>query len=515
MPLILAEYFCMDADVVGISELMGTILFVSGLATILQTTFGVRLPIVQGSTPTFVVPTIAILLQPQWKCPYKEARNEFGNGVNFTALGLPEIGSAAHRDIWMSRVREIQGAIIIASLFQVVIGLSGVMALALKFIGPLSIVPVIALTGFSLVPVGYKLASGQWWIAIMTMCLVLLFSQYLKHIAIPTCGGKSKLELFNMFPVLLAMIISCIICMVLTVTDVLPSEPGQWGYVARTDRNVHVLHKANWFRFPYPGQWGVPTVSLAGVFGMVSGVLAAMMESIGDYYACARLAGATPPPIHAINRGIFIEGIACVLAGAWGSGNGTTSFSENIGIIGITKVGSRRVVQFGGCIMLVLGCLGKFAALFTLIPAPVFGGMFMVTFGMVAAVGLSNLQHVDLNSPRNLCILGVSLFVGLCVPFWMQENDAINTGSDVIDQILSVLFRTSMFVGGLIGFILDNTIPGTDRERGIKKWRKTYSKETAISSEKVYYPPFFNDKLLQFGFVKYIPIFPSLKRETK
>ena len=56
-------------------------------------------------------------------------------------------------------------------------------------------------------------------------------------------------------------------------------------------------------------QWGIPTFSLAGVFGMLSGVLAGMMESIGDYYACARLSGAPSPPMHAINRGKAVCGI--------------------------------------------------------------------------------------------------------------------------------------------------------------------------------------------------------------
>lgn len=63
-----------------------------------------------------------------------------------------------------------------------------------------------------------------------------------------------------------------------------------------------------------------------------------MVESVGDYYACARIAGAPPPPNHAVNRGIGIEGVACILAGAWGSGNATTSYSQNTGTIGITKV---------------------------------------------------------------------------------------------------------------------------------------------------------------------------------
>lgn len=86
------------------------------------------------------------------------------------------------------------------------------------------------------------------------------------------------------------------------------------------------------------GQWGVPTVSLAGIFGILAGVISSMLESVGDYYACARLSGAPPPPKHAISRGIGVEGIGCLLAGAWGTGNGTTSYSENVGALGITKV---------------------------------------------------------------------------------------------------------------------------------------------------------------------------------
>ena len=137
-------------------------------------------------------------------------------------------------------------------------------------------------------------------------------------------------------------------------------------------------------------QWGVPRVTAAGVFGMLAGVLASAIESVGDYYACARLSGAPPPPVHAINRGIGVEGLGCILAGLWGTGNGTTSYryisvsriiynstisftydvyniyhiciihSENIGAIGVTKVGSRRVVQWGAAIMIVFGLFSKF-----------------------------------------------------------------------------------------------------------------------------------------------------------
>ena len=95
------------------------------------------------------------------------------------------------------------------------------------------------------------------------------------------------------------------------------------------------------------GQWGMPTVSAAGVFGILAAVIASVIESVGDYYACARLSCAPPPPIHAINRGIGMEGIGCLIAGAIGTGNGVSSYSENIGIIGLTKVNLTYILRLG------------------------------------------------------------------------------------------------------------------------------------------------------------------------
>ena len=86
------------------------------------------------------------------------------------------------------------------------------------------------------------------------------------------------------------------------------------------------------------GQWGRPTVSYAGVLGMLTGLLASLIESVGDYHACARLSGARPPPKHAMNRGIAAEGVGVFVAGAFGCGIDTTAYGENIGAIGITKV---------------------------------------------------------------------------------------------------------------------------------------------------------------------------------
>lgn len=92
---------------------------------------------------------------------------------------------------------------------------------------------------------------------------------------------------------------------------------------------------------------------------------------------------------------------------------------------------SRRVIQVAALIMIFLGMFGKFGALFTTIPDPIVGGVFMIMFGMITAVGISNLQYVDMNSSRNLFVLGFSLMLGMAVPYWVKQNGdkAIQTGT--------------------------------------------------------------------------------------
>ncbi len=79
--------------------------------------------------------------------------------------------------------------------------------------------------------------------------------------------------------------------------------------------------------------------------------------------------------------------------------------------------------------MIVLATIGKFGAVFATIPDPIIGGIFIVMFGLITAVGLSALRYCDLTSMRNLFVLGFSLFFGMVVPFWVKDNsDSINTG---------------------------------------------------------------------------------------
>ena len=126
--------------------------------------------------------------------------------------------------------------------------------------------------------------------------------------------------------------------------------------------------------------------------------------------------------------------------------------------------------------MIALGLFPKFGAIFTTIPQPIVGGMFCALFGMIAAVGLSNLQFVDLNSARNLFIIGFALYMGLVIPDYVESNHPngfkLEETWNWLGQMGYAICKSGMSVGAILAFVLDNTIPGTDEERGIIAWRQ-------------------------------------------
>ena len=422
IPLLLAPALGIT-DPVQKGWLIATMFFVSGITTLLQTIWGNRLPIVQGGTFSFLAPTFAI-------------------------CGMAALANAG----WEVRMQHVQGAIIAGSLAEIIVGASGLVGRLLKFVGPITIAPTIALIGLSLFKFGAPEAGRYWPIGGLTIFLIILFSQYLRN----------KHRTFELYPILLAIVTAWSISAICTALGIFPA-----GHPAHT--SLANLKDAPWFRIPYPFQWGFPQFGAAAIVGMLAGYIASIVESIGDYYACARLSGAPIPDKKMINRGITFEGIGCFIAGIFGTGNGTTSYSENIGAIGLTRVGSRRVVQAGAVIMILLGTVSKFGALFTTIPQPIVGGMYCAMFGMIAAVGLSNLQFVDLNSPRNLFILGFAFFMGLSVPEYFGQHP-MQFEPIWLANIINTLGSTGMAVGAFSALILDNTIPGTVEERGLNAW---------------------------------------------
>ncbi|XP_041368108.1 solute carrier family 23 member 2-like [Gigantopelta aegis] len=512
LPFLIANQICAHDMPEVRSQLLSISFFMCGIATLLQNVIGIRLPIIQGGSMAFLIPIMTMMNLDQWKCRPRVILSS---------------NSTSTQDFqWMEKMREIQGNLMLASLTQVFLGATGLVGFLLRFIGPLTIAPTVSLIGLSLAPIIIDMCALQWGISAMSLLLVVLSSLVLGKYTVPfpICNRKKKCHVirypvFQLAPVLLSICITWMFCFILTASDVFPTNSTVVGYEARTDTRLFIVSDAPYFYFPYPFQFGMPTFSAAGFFGMLMATIASVIESLGDYFAAARICGVPPPPPHAVNRGIAIEGVASVLCGMMGNGHGTTSYCENIGAIAITKMASRRVFETAGLLLVLCGIVGKVGAVLSLIPDPVVGGVQALTIGMVTVIGLSTLKFVDLGSARNLTVMGIAIIMGISVPRWIQSNpNVIDTGNSEADQILVVLLGMPTFVGGALGCILDNVLPGTDEERGMKAWRADLTghlntRNKTDMSAAVYDLPLVTPYLRRIGCCVHVPVSPTFSKQ--
>ncbi|WJX61904.1 N-terminal acetyltransferase [Trifolium repens] len=149
-----------------------------------------------------------------------------------------------------------------------------------------------------------------------------------------------------------------------------------WAFAA-------ILTVAGAIKSTLPFQWGTPIFKASHVFGMMGATLVSSAESTGTYFAAARLSGATPPPAHVLSRSIGLQGISMLLEGIFGCCVGTIASVENVGLLGLTHIGSRRVVQMSCGFMIFFSIFGKFGAFFASIPLPIFAAIYCVLFGIV------------------------------------------------------------------------------------------------------------------------------------
>ncbi|KAF2535976.1 hypothetical protein F2Q68_00021056 [Brassica cretica] len=236
-------------------------------------------------------------------------------------------------------------------------------------------------------------------------------------------------------------------------------------------------------RVPWPFQWGSPLFDAGEAFAMMMASFVALVESTGAFIAVSRYASATMPPPSVISRGVGWQGVAILISGLFGTGIGSSVSVENAGLLALTKVGSRRVVQISAGFMIFFSILGKFGAVFASIPAPIVAALFCLFFAYVGAGGLSLLQYCNLNSFRTLFILGFSIFLGLSIPQYFNEHTAIkgygpiHTGARWFNDMVNVPFSSKAFVGGCVAYFLDTTLHKKDGS--IRKDRDVASRAKA------------------------------------
>jgi uracil-xanthine permease len=408
VPLILAPAMNMSPEQTAI--LVAAAMLSAGVATLLQVNFGTRLPIVQGMSFAFLNPFFAII------------------GVIAGRGGSPaEI------------MTYIAGAIILGSLIEMFIGFSGLMGKIQNILSPVVIGPVIALIGLALFSVGAPQAGQNWLLSGIVIVSIFYFTLVL---------GRKK-PIISLFAILISVIIAYIVALALGLVDFSP------------------VMNAPLIRYQLIFPWGMPKFNLGFFLVILAAYLASIIESYGDYHAISLAAKAPELTGKQISRGIGMEGAACFFAGIFG-GLANTSYTENIGLVGLTGVASRYVVNIGAVILIILGIFGKFGGAVATIPGPIVGGLYTALFGLIAAIGISHAAKADLSSMRNMMIMGFILYMGLSVPVYFKGlGDQVLFNIEWLSDVIKTIGSTSMAVAAILGLILDNVIPGTLEERGI------------------------------------------------
>ncbi|XP_038983844.1 nucleobase-ascorbate transporter 6-like isoform X1 [Phoenix dactylifera] len=451
------------------AQVIQTLLFVAGLNTLLQTLFGTRLPAVIGGSYSFVLPTISIILAGRYS-------------------NIPD-----PHEKFLHIMRGTQGALIVASTLQIILGFSGLWRNVARFLSPLSAVPLVALAGFGLYELGFPGVAKCIEIGLPQLLILIIFSQYMPH------AVHSQRPVFDRFAVIFSVAIVWLYAFILTMGGAYRNAAPKTQQHCRTDRSG-LVGAAPWIRVPYPFQWGAPTFDAGEAFAMMAASFVALVESTGTFIAVARYASATPLPPSILSRGVGWQGIGILLDGLFGTANGSTVSVENAGLLALTRVGSRRVVQISAGFMIFFSILGKFGAVFASIPGPIIAALYCIFFAYVGAAGLSFLQFCNLNSFRTKFILGFSVFMGLSVPQYFNEYTSVasygpvHTGARWFNDIVNVIFSSEAFVAGLVAYFLDNTLhrhdSATRKDRGRHFWDRFRSFNADSRSEEFYSLPF-------------------------
>ncbi|KAJ4824047.1 N-terminal acetyltransferase [Turnera subulata] len=455
----------MGGDAGDTARVIQTLLFMAGVNTLLQTLIGTRLPTVMGPSFAFVISVLSII---------KDYNDE-----NFSN----------EHERFTHTMRTIQGSLIVSSFLNIILGYSRAWGNLTRLFTPIIIVPLVCVVGLGLFMRGFPLLANCVEVG-LPMLILLVICQYLKHL------HPRAHPVLERFGLLFCIGIIWAFAAILTVAGAYNTVPEQTKLSCRTDR-TYFISSAPWVRVPYPFQWGPPIFRASHVFGMLGAALVSAAESTGTFFAAARLAGATHPPAHVLTRSIGLQGVGLLLDGIFGSAVGNTASVENVGLLGLTHIGSRRVVQISTAFMFFFSIFGKFGAFFASIPLPIFAAIYCVLFGIVAAIGISFIQFANNNSMRNFYVLGLSLFLGISIPQYFVSNTTQNGRGPVrteggwFNDIWNTIFSSPPTVAMIVGTVLDNTLDAshTINDRGIPWWKPFQHRKGDVRTEEFYSLP--------------------------
>ncbi|EET46964.1 uracil-xanthine permease family protein [Thalassobium sp. R2A62] len=213
--------------------------------------------------------------------------------------------------------------------------------------------------------------------------------------------------------------------------------------------NFGAVGKAAWVTSIKPLPYGFE-FSLGAVIAVTLVSIVSAIETVGDASATTKAGAGRDATDKEIAGATYADGLGTAVAGVFG-GLPNTSFSQNVGIVGMTGVMSRHVVTVAGLIMIVCGLIPKIGAIIASMPLPVLGGGVIVMFGMVAAAGLNMLTEVKMNR-RNMIIIAVSLAAGLGL-------NLVPSAVQYLPGVVKTLATSAVAPTAIVAIVLNLVLP--------------------------------------------------------
>lgn len=371
-------------------------IFMCGLATLLQLTvnrfFGIGLPVVLGCAIQAVAPLILI-------------GSDKGVGA-------------------------IYGSIIASGIFVVLI--AGFFSKIKKLFPPLVTGTVITVIGLTLIPVSIEKMGGG-------------------SAADPSFGNTTNLLLaFITIALIIGVQIfakgfmrSIAVLIGLAGGSILAGLMGEIDFTA--------IGHAPVFHVPQPFYFGMPTFDVWSILLMIIISIISMVESTGVYFALGDITGQNVGE-EELKRGYRAEGLAVILGGIFNTFP-YTGFSQNVGLVQLSGIKTRKPIYFSAFFLIILGLFPKIGAIAQIIPEPVLGGGMLVMFGMVAIQGIRMLSKVNFENDKNLLIIAVSIAFGLGFNIMpelfskLPETVQMFTGNGIVMSSITAIVLNLMFNG--------------------------------------------------------------------
>ena len=315
----------------------------------------------------------------------------------------------------------------------------------MRYFPPIVTGPVIICIGLTLSNSAVNNCANNWWIALVAILIVVVANIF----------GKGMIKII---PILLGVVGSYVFAMIV--------DPAARANLAQ------LVGEADWIGLPVV--WNNTALSIFGkdfdgsllvtsIITIMPISLATMMEHVGDICAISSTVGKNFVADPGLHRTLLGDGLATTVASLFG-GPANTTYGENTGVLALSKVYDPKVVRLAAIFAAVLSFCPKFSAIIRAMPAATMGGVSLVLYGMISAVGVRNVveNHVDFTKSRNVLI--AAMIMGLAIGVSNSAAGAIsfNVGSVTISL-------SGLAVAALVGIVMNAVLPGKDYEFGVNE----------------------------------------------